>query len=54
LSARAWEVPGLVAEGLTNKRIAARLHRSVIGRENRTQLAAWSHERISVANPQSH
>ena len=59
LSARELEVAGLVAQGLANKAIAARLHLSVrtveshvrhvlakVGLENRTQLATWARERI--------
>jgi non-specific serine/threonine protein kinase len=58
LSARELEVSSLVAEGLANKAIAARLHLSVrtvevhvrhalakLGLENRTQLATWARER---------
>jgi non-specific serine/threonine protein kinase len=66
LSDREQEVARLVARGLANKAIAAQLHLSVrtveshvrhvlakAGLENRTQLAAWARERLSVADPQS-
>jgi DNA-binding NarL/FixJ family response regulator len=59
LSRRELEVARLVAKGLTNKAVAAELQLSVrtveshvrnalarVGLENRTQLAAWAHERI--------
>jgi DNA-binding NarL/FixJ family response regulator len=55
LSARELEVAWLVADGLANKAIAARLHLSVrtveshvrhvlikLGLDNRTQLATWA------------
>jgi non-specific serine/threonine protein kinase len=58
LSDRELEVARLVADGLANKAIAAQLHLSTrtveshvrhalgkLGLENRTQLAAWVHER---------
>jgi non-specific serine/threonine protein kinase len=59
LSVRELEVAGLVADGLANKAIAARLHLSVrtveshvrhalakLGLDNRTQLATWARERF--------
>jgi non-specific serine/threonine protein kinase len=59
LSARELEVARLVAAGMANKAIAARLHLSVrtvenhvrhvlakLSLENRTQLATWARERI--------
>ena len=59
LSRREVQVVRLVAEGLTNKAIAARLHVSVrtveshvrhalakVGQENRTQLAGWASTRL--------
>jgi non-specific serine/threonine protein kinase len=58
LSAREAEVARMVADGLANKAIAARLHLSVrtvevhvrhtlakLGLENRTQLATWARQR---------
>jgi non-specific serine/threonine protein kinase len=59
LSARELEIARLVADGLSNKAIAARVHLSVrtveshvrhalqkLGLENRTQLANWSREQV--------
>jgi DNA-binding NarL/FixJ family response regulator len=59
VSTRELEVAGLVAEGLSNKAVAARLHLSVrtveshvrhvlakVGLDNRTQLATWAREHI--------
>jgi non-specific serine/threonine protein kinase len=67
LSDREQEVARLVARGLPNKAIAAQLHLSVrtveshvrhvlakAGLDNRTQLAAWARERLSVVDPRSH
>ncbi len=58
MSIRELEVARLVAEGLTNKQVAARLHLSVrtveshvrsalmkAGLVNRTQLATWAKDR---------
>jgi DNA-binding NarL/FixJ family response regulator len=58
LSERELEVVGMVADGLPNKAIAARLQLSVrtveshvrhalakLGLENRTQLATWARQR---------
>jgi DNA-binding NarL/FixJ family response regulator len=58
-SEREAEVAGLVAQGLSNKAISAKLHLSVrtveshvrhtlakTGLDNRTQLATWARERI--------
>jgi predicted ATPase/DNA-binding CsgD family transcriptional regulator len=59
LTEREAEIVRLVADGLPNKAIAAKLHLSVrtveshvrhalakAGLENRTQLATWAHERV--------
>jgi predicted ATPase/DNA-binding CsgD family transcriptional regulator len=59
MSARELEVAGLVAEGLANKAIAARLQLSVrtveshvrhaltkLGLDNRTQLATWARDHV--------
>jgi DNA-binding NarL/FixJ family response regulator len=59
VSVRELEVVRLVADGLTNKAIAAELHLSVrtveshvrhvlakVGLDNSTQLAAWARERV--------
>ena len=66
LSDREQEIARLVARGLPNKAIAAQLHLTVrtveshvrhvlakAGLDNRTQLATWARERLSVADPQS-
>jgi DNA-binding CsgD family transcriptional regulator len=59
LSTRELDIVRLVADGRTNKAIAAELHLSVrtveshvrhvlakVGLDNRTQLANWAHQRI--------